>query len=96
MPRCGGSIDQALKGPEVTDEDCDLWRDEPDGTSRGDHALADGHEVTAFVRSPEKGDYKLGYNVSPSLKASRADVAAAMLGQLTDDTYVGRASIIST
>jgi putative NADH-flavin reductase len=45
---------------------------------------------------PPAGDYKLGYNVSPSLKASRADVAAAMLDQLTDDTYVGHAPIIST
>jgi nucleoside-diphosphate-sugar epimerase len=45
---------------------------------------------------PPSGDYTLGYRVSPGFKASRADVAAAMLDQLTDDTYVGRAPIINT
>jgi putative NADH-flavin reductase len=45
---------------------------------------------------PPTGDYELGYRVSPGFKASRADVATAMLDQLTDDTYVGRAPIINT
>ena len=45
---------------------------------------------------PSTGDYELGYSVSPASKAARVDVAAAMLDQLTDDTYIGHAPIIST
>jgi putative NADH-flavin reductase len=49
-----------------------------------------------LIDEPPTGDYELGYSVSPASKATRADVAAAMLDQLTDDTYVGHAPIISS
>lgn len=45
---------------------------------------------------PPTGDYELGYSVSPGFKASRADVATAMLDQLTDESYVAHAPIINT
>ena len=49
-----------------------------------------------LTNEPPSGDYTLGYSVSPGFKASRADIADAMVDQLTDDTYVGHAPIIST
>jgi putative NADH-flavin reductase len=46
--------------------------------------------------APATGHYTLDYqSLGPSVKVTRADLAAAMLQQLTDDTYLHQAPIIS-
>jgi hypothetical protein len=43
---------------------------------------------------PATGGYELSYDIKPSYKISRADVARAMLDQVTDDAYIGHAPIV--
>lgn len=43
---------------------------------------------------PATGEYELSYDVKPSYRISRGDVARAMLDQVTDDAYVGHAPVV--
>lgn len=43
---------------------------------------------------PATGEYTLSYDIKPRYKITRADVARAMLDQVTDDTYIGHAPIV--
>ena len=66
-------------------------------------ALLQGSDLDWIaIRLPRLTDdpasgYELGFpNPAPSLAASRADLAAAMLDQLSDDAWLGKAPIISS
>ena len=49
-----------------------------------------------LVDEPGTGDWRLGHpQMGPKLVVSRADLAEAMLKQLSDDTWVGKAPIIA-
>lgn len=67
-----------------------------DHAQQENHIMASGLDWTivrpgAFTDGPETGNYKHGFSASEkntALKISRADVAAFMLAQLNDDTYL--------
>jgi hypothetical protein len=45
---------------------------------------------------PEATAYRLDEDAAPGIYTARVDLAASMLGQLTDDRFVGRIAAVTT